>query len=245
VPEKASGKIHANSYVICCHNSAATRFVFQDFEPAPNIFNLPKKALENMPAGKKRASEGTTSTRAAKVAKTDDASGSKSKGTASKAAKAVSIFIPCGASSMALKTLSSQAANKMALDEFKGKAMPIHVHITHTPPSVAEKPASGGSAKTSKDKTNATQPNRQSDPGHIGSVTLVPSGFSTGSYGWKGTKRVAIELEDEDGKKQKVMVMININAVVAGSKDKEEKEEDEDKGGEKNEEAEANDEDED
>ena len=47
------------------------------------------------------------------------------------------------------------------------------------------------------------------DPGFIGTSTLVPSTFATGSYGWKGNKRFTVELENpEGGEKEKVHVMI-------------------------------------
>lgn len=50
------------------------------------------------------------------------------------------------------------------------------------------------------------------DVGFIGNLTLVPSSFSTGSYGWKGSKRITVELqasneEGEGGTKEKVVVM--------------------------------------
>jgi len=65
------------------------------------------------------------------------------------------------------------------------------------------------------------------DPGLIGAITLVPSNFTTGSYGWKGNKRISIELQNSETKEpEKVHVMITINATVMGSKDaKEEGEE--------------------
>lgn len=50
------------------------------------------------------------------------------------------------------------------------------------------------------------------DSGAISTLTLLPSSFSTGSYGWKGSKKVWVELQngevDEDGKKEKVQVML-------------------------------------
>ena len=47
------------------------------------------------------------------------------------------------------------------------------------------------------------------DPGSIGSLTLVPSTFATGSYGWKGSKRIAVELMNDNGdQKEKVTVML-------------------------------------
>ena len=78
---------------------------------------------------------------------------------------------------------------------FKSKALPLHVNITHTPPVIAD----------GDDKVPASS----ADPGFIGSSTLVPSDFKTGSYGWKGSKRVTIEVENpEGGDKEKVQVMI-------------------------------------
>jgi len=57
------------------------------------------------------------------------------------------------------------------------------------------------------------------DPGFIGTTALVATSFSTGSYGWKGNKRITIELENpEGGNKEKVQVMLTINATVMGSK---------------------------
>jgi hypothetical protein len=47
------------------------------------------------------------------------------------------------------------------------------------------------------------------DPGHLGGLTLVPTSFSTGSYGWKGNSRLTIELlNPEGGEKEKVTVML-------------------------------------
>ncbi|TCD63106.1 hypothetical protein EIP91_005978 [Steccherinum ochraceum] len=84
-------------------------------------------------------------------------------------------------------------------------ALPLHLNLTHTPPSL-------GLSSSLVDATTA-------DPGFIGTTALVPSVFSTGSYGWKGAKRVQIELEDrETGRKEVVGVMVSINATVIGSK---------------------------
>ena len=72
--------------------------------------------------------------------------------------------------------------------------MPLHVNVTHTPPVIGEAD---------------TQDVAQLDPGFIGSATLVPSSFSTGSFGWKGQKRVTIELlNNESGEKEKVQVLL-------------------------------------
>ncbi|KZV99143.1 hypothetical protein EXIGLDRAFT_762911 [Exidia glandulosa HHB12029] len=86
--------------------------------------------------------------------------------------------------------------------EFKAKALPIHVAFTHTPPSI-EKGKDGSADK---------------DEGYIGNLTLVPTKFQTTSYGWKGTKRIQVELVGEDGEKEKVTVQIQVNATVHGSK---------------------------
>lgn len=77
--------------------------------------------------------------------------------------------------------------------EFKKQAMPLHVNITHTPMSVSS-------------EATDDVPAAPADPGFIGSATLVPTTFSTGSYGWKGNKRVEVELEGGEGKKVKVML---------------------------------------
>lgn len=72
--------------------------------------------------------------------------------------------------------------------------MPLHVNITHTPPPIVDENEVSVAA---------------ADPGFIGASTLVVSEFSTGSYGWKGSKRVTIELPGAEGEeKEKVQVMI-------------------------------------
>jgi hypothetical protein len=53
--------------------------------------------------------------------------------------------------------------------------------------------------------------NVPADDGFIGNLTLLPSSFTTGSYGWKGSKRIVVELQNgetgEDGR-EKVQVML-------------------------------------
>ncbi|CAL1703405.1 unnamed protein product [Somion occarium] len=92
----------------------------------------------------------------------------------------------------------------LGANSFKSRALPLHVNVTHTPPAIPD------------DETiNATS----ADPGFIGTTALVPTVFNTGSYGWKGNKRVTIELQNnESGEKEKVHVMLTINATVMGSK---------------------------
>ncbi|KAJ7778496.1 hypothetical protein B0H16DRAFT_888739 [Mycena metata] len=144
-------------------------------------------------AGTKRGAEDGPSTRASKVAKTDNASPASKgkKGGAKKASKAI------------------------PTSTFKSKALPLHVNLTHTPPTIADAD---------------TTPVAPLDPGHLGSITLVPSTFKTGSYGWKGNKRLAIELlNPEGGDKEKVTVMLTINATVVGSKGAKKEDGDEEK----------------
>ncbi|KAF9009496.1 hypothetical protein BDQ17DRAFT_1421672 [Cyathus striatus] len=125
--------------------------------------------------GTKRTADASDSAPATKVAKTEGASSTKTK------------------NGPAIPT-----------SEFKSKALPLHINITHTPPSVLE------------DDTDNAVP---SDAGLIGNLTLIPSSFSTGSYGWKGNKRITVELQGSDGEsKEKVQVMLSINATVVGSK---------------------------
>ncbi|KAI9456691.1 hypothetical protein BJY52DRAFT_545907 [Lactarius psammicola] len=87
---------------------------------------------------------------------------------------------------------------------FKARALPLHVNVTHTPPTTGEENGA---------------PAAPADPGFLGALALQPSTFATGSYGWKGSKRLTIELVDPDGEeKEKVQVMLTINATVIGSK---------------------------
>jgi hypothetical protein len=134
------------------------------------------------------------STRASKAAKTDTSS------TVSKAKKGVKVrrilltlimlttFHPFTMKQPAIPTAT-----------FKATAMPLHVNLTHTPPTIADTDTEAVSTTTI-------------DPGFIGNLTLVPSSFSTGSYGWKGNKRITVELQNLAGghgsEKDKVQVML-------------------------------------
>ncbi|OSD02051.1 hypothetical protein PYCCODRAFT_1435730 [Trametes coccinea BRFM310] len=86
----------------------------------------------------------------------------------------------------------------LAASAFKARALPLHVNFTHTPPVLAD---------------DGTASLAAADPGFIGTTALVPTTFATGSYGWKGTKRVTLELQNPDegaeGEKEKVHVMIS------------------------------------
>ncbi|KAI0737923.1 hypothetical protein C8Q80DRAFT_1209245 [Daedaleopsis nitida] len=93
----------------------------------------------------------------------------------------------------------------LAASAFKARALPLHINITHTPPVLAD---------------DATVSVASTDPGFVGTSTLVPSTFTTGSYGWKGSKRFTVELDNpEGGEKEKVHVILTLNATVIGSKD--------------------------
>ena len=47
------------------------------------------------------------------------------------------------------------------------------------------------------------------DPGFLGAMTLLPTVFNTGSYGWKGNKRIQVEImNSETGVKEKVQVQM-------------------------------------
>ena len=77
---------------------------------------------------------------------------------------------------------------------FKAQALPLHVNITHTPPIVSD---------------DGTSDLAQTDPGFIGSTTLVPASFARGAYGWKGVKHATVELldaEEREGKRERVKV---------------------------------------
>ncbi|KAJ7853288.1 hypothetical protein B0H14DRAFT_3865836 [Mycena olivaceomarginata] len=135
-------------------------------------------------AGIKRSAEDNLSpTRASKVAKTD-------KGNASK-----------GNNSRGINAKKQQAVP--TTDVFKSKALPLHLTLTHTPPTVADADTMVASL----------------DHGHLSDLPLVPTSFKTGSYGWKGNKRLTVELVDaEGGEVERVTVVLTINAIVVGSK---------------------------
>jgi len=145
-------------------------------------------------AGKKRTADGeTTSPRHSKAAKVSDHEDEPSS--------------PKSKASPKAKAKSPPKTMVPTTEQFKAHALPLHVHVTHTPPT-AEVPGSAA------DPT----PNLSTDPGFVASMTLAPSEFSTGSLGWKGSRRVAVELVNTDGAKETVMVMMSFNATVVGSK---------------------------
>ncbi|KAG1865269.1 hypothetical protein F4604DRAFT_995919 [Suillus subluteus] len=87
----------------------------------------------------------------------------------------------------------------MGATAFKSRAQPLHVNISHTrPPADVE----------------------STDPGFVEAIELASSSFSTGSFGWKGSKRITVNLPKLEGEEEdeKVHVMLTINATVIGSK---------------------------
>ena len=190
-------------------------------------------SLTRWTSGRKRAAaEDTTAekreTRSSKVAKTEGAKtgGKAAKGTARLKARLIislkiSPYLTCMVGSFATQTSMAQSA-------FKSRAVPLHVSITTTAPSLEG------------------QESAPVDPGFLASTTLVPSTFSTGSFGWKGHKRMVVELPkaEGEGEGEKVHVTLTyvfhsdnatvvwiptsqcrINATVIGSKDVKEGEE--------------------
>ncbi|KAI0060778.1 hypothetical protein BV25DRAFT_1917337 [Artomyces pyxidatus] len=100
---------------------------------------------------------------------------------------------------------SKKGPKAIAVSAFKARALPLHVNVTHTPPTIPD---------------DESVPAATADPGFLGAVVLSPSSFATGSYGWKGQKRFTIELPSPEGGDgaEKVHVMLTINATVMGSK---------------------------
>jgi len=149
------------------------------------------------PIGTKRSVDETgPTTRASKAAKTDT-----STSPATKAAKGGKKGAKVSSSLITrlrvpdFNYVSTQAA--IPTSAFKAKALPLHVVLTHTPPAIPDAEA---------------VPSATADPGFIGALTLVASSFSTGSYGWKGNKRITVELQNPEGgeqnEKEKVQVML-------------------------------------
>ncbi|KAG9106549.1 hypothetical protein FRC07_008793 [Ceratobasidium sp. 392] len=160
----------------------------------------------------KRGAQAAESPRAAKSAKVNSKDAATSKKPASKAkasekpaSKAKAAEKPASkAKAPASKKAGKAKAKALSQEDFKSKALPLHVNITHTPPKLAE-------------STEESAEPSSSDSGFVASVALQPSTFATGSYGWKGSRRLTIPVNGKDG--ETVTVMININATVAGSKD--------------------------
>ncbi|KAI0831656.1 hypothetical protein BC628DRAFT_1310712 [Trametes gibbosa] len=157
-------------------------------------------------APRKRAAEDDSAgptTRSAKAPKTDQsptkARSGKGRGRPKvRAPPPALLYTACTSDPLA------RQAN-LGATSFKARALPLHVNLTHTPPVLSDDGA----------VTLAS-----TDPGFLGTSTLLPSSFATGSYGWKGSKRLTIELQNSDGadEKEKVHVMLTINATVIGSK---------------------------
>jgi len=96
-------------------------------------------------------------------------------------------------------------AGAIPASDFKARAVPLHVAVSRTPPAAGD------------DNNASLAPVDDTDL--LGAVALQPCSFTTGSYGWKGSKRLAIDLVDPtSGEKNKVQVMLTVNATVMGSK---------------------------
>jgi hypothetical protein len=83
----------------------------------------------------------------------------------------------------------------MAQSAFKSRAVPLHLSITTTAPSLEGQ----GSAPA--------------DPGFLASTTLDPTTFSTGSFGWKGHKRMVVELPKAEGEREGEKVHVTMTYV--------------------------------
>ena len=83
----------------------------------------------------------------------------------------------------------------------------MHLNLTHTPPSILKEDEPGNEGAQLENVMDTIN-----DPGFIGNLTLVPTAFRTGSYGWKGSRRIAVELQDGDtdgeGRKETVEIML-------------------------------------
>jgi len=101
----------------------------------------------------------------------------------------------------------------LSVKTFKSQARPLHITLTHTQPPIAEDSGESVSAEST-------------DPGFLVAFSLQPSSFNTGTYGWKGSKRLTIEVDNPDtGEKEKLQVQLSFNATVLGSKGKDGEEE--------------------
>jgi hypothetical protein len=86
-------------------------------------------------------------------------------------------------------------AGAIPASHFKARAVPLHVVVTRTPPATRD--------------DNSASPAPVDNTDLLGAVALQPCSFTTGSYGWKGSKRLVIDLVDPTGGEQKkVQVML-------------------------------------
>ncbi|KIK15714.1 hypothetical protein PISMIDRAFT_16343 [Pisolithus microcarpus 441] len=90
---------------------------------------------------------------------------------------------------------------------FKSRAAPLHLALSYNP-----FPGEG--------ETIAVEAGGE-EASILSTTTLTPSSFTTGSFGWKGSKRIAVSLKapGEGGEDEGDTVHIMVNATVIGSKD--------------------------
>ncbi|KAF8919204.1 hypothetical protein CPB85DRAFT_1429830 [Mucidula mucida] len=166
-------------------------------QPPPSFDRAPPllRTLNIYFNGRSADDSGPT-TRASKAAKTDNGTSPATKGK--KGGKRGGVKV-CAFPST--KKLMLKCAGQLVGIQLQIKGLPLHVNITHTPPSIPD---------------DESVPAASADPGFISSVALTAATFSTGSYGWKGTKRFAVELPGDGDEKETVQVILN--ATVMGSK---------------------------
>lgn len=102
---------------------------------------------------------------------------------------------------------------------FKARATPLHLALSYHP---FQGEGVAGVAET------ATTPAGTEQATLLTTSTLMPGSFATGSFGWKGSKRIVVELKAKgqtegeviaEGAEETVNVMLTINATVIGSKE--------------------------
>lgn len=93
---------------------------------------------------------------------------------------------------------------------FKSRAAPLHLALSYNP-----FPGEG--------ETVAVEASGGEEASILSTTTLTPSSFTTGSFGWKGSKRIAVSLkaprEGGEAEGDTVHIMLTVNATVIGSKD--------------------------
>lgn len=92
---------------------------------------------------------------------------------------------------------------------FKSRAAPLHLALSYNP-----FPGEGETVAVEAGGEEASI---------LSTTTLTPSSFTTGSFGWKGSKRIAVSLkapgEGGEAEGDTVHIMLTVNATVIGSKD--------------------------
>ncbi|KAG6331263.1 hypothetical protein ID866_7827 [Astraeus odoratus] len=160
---------------------------------------------------------GTTAGR--KRAMTDDSPAAEKRETRSSKVQKTEGGVKAASSRGAQTKGTARLKTGLTTTAFKARAPPLHVALSYN-----QFTGEGGEGDTAAAADTSNGEHAQAPI--LSTTTLAPSSFSTGSFGWKGSKRIVVALKGKDGEREEnVHVMLTINATVIGSKDAKEGEE--------------------